>query len=188
MRHPTHVQQTDLAATLSVGLGLPIPKSNTGSLLFRVVEGRPVREQLRLLHLNTVQLSKLLQENVPSYKKGKPASSADAPAMLRACIVPGVLLLFPRRALQWSSCAALYASALRIRRPKCWSFSFSIVPSNGCSGLISFKICWLDLLAVQGTLKRLLQHHSSEAPFFGAQPSLWSNSVIHTWLVENQQL
>ncbi|XP_027827168.2 GPI ethanolamine phosphate transferase 2 isoform X4 [Ovis aries] len=69
VRHPTHVQQTDLAATLSVGLGLPIPKSNTGSLLFRVVEGRPVREQLRLLHLNTVQLSKLLQENVPSYKK-----------------------------------------------------------------------------------------------------------------------
>ncbi|XP_069449444.1 GPI ethanolamine phosphate transferase 2 isoform X2 [Ovis canadensis] len=69
VRHPTHVQQTDLAATLSVGLGLPIPKSNTGSLMFRVVEGRPMREQLRLLHLNTVQLSKLLQENVPSYKK-----------------------------------------------------------------------------------------------------------------------
>ncbi|XP_017905383.1 PREDICTED: GPI ethanolamine phosphate transferase 2 isoform X2 [Capra hircus] len=69
VRHPTHVQQTDLAATLSVGLGLPIPKSNTGSLMFRVVEGRPVREQLRFLHLNAVQLSKLLQENVPSYKK-----------------------------------------------------------------------------------------------------------------------
>ncbi|XP_052497567.1 GPI ethanolamine phosphate transferase 2 isoform X4 [Budorcas taxicolor] len=69
VRHPTHVQQTDLAATLSIGLGLPIPKSNTGSLMFRVVERRPMREQLRFLHLNTVQLSKLLQENVPSYTK-----------------------------------------------------------------------------------------------------------------------
>ncbi|XP_040093675.1 GPI ethanolamine phosphate transferase 2 isoform X3 [Oryx dammah] len=68
-RHPAHVQQTDLAATLSIGLGLPIPKSNTGSLMFPVVEGRPMREQLRFLHLNTVQLSKLLQENVPSYEK-----------------------------------------------------------------------------------------------------------------------
>ncbi|KAM9714296.1 GPI ethanolamine phosphate transferase 2-like isoform 8-T11 [Dama dama] len=69
VRHPTHVQQTDLAATLSIGLGLPIPKSNIGSLMFPVLEGRPMREQLRLLHLNTVQLSKLLQENVPSYEK-----------------------------------------------------------------------------------------------------------------------
>ncbi|XP_070228939.1 GPI ethanolamine phosphate transferase 2 isoform X4 [Bos mutus] len=69
VRHPTRVQQTDLAATLSIGLGLPIPKSNTGSLMFPVVEGRPMREQLRFLHLNTVQLSKLLQENVPSYNK-----------------------------------------------------------------------------------------------------------------------
>ncbi|KAM9742209.1 GPI ethanolamine phosphate transferase 2 isoform 6-T6 [Dama dama] len=69
VRHPTHVQQTDLAATLSIGLGLPIPKSNIGSLMFPVVEGRPMREQLRFLHLNTVQLSKLLQENVPSYEK-----------------------------------------------------------------------------------------------------------------------
>uniref|UniRef100_A0A4W2D4N0 Phosphatidylinositol glycan anchor biosynthesis class G (EMM blood group) n=1 Tax=Bos indicus x Bos taurus TaxID=30522 RepID=A0A4W2D4N0_BOBOX len=69
VRHPTRVQQTDLAATLSIGLGLPIPKSNTGGLMFPVVEGRPMREQLRFLHLNTVQLSKLLQENVPSYNK-----------------------------------------------------------------------------------------------------------------------
>ena len=47
--------------------------------------------------------------------------------------------------------------------PKDWSFSFSISPSDDCSGLISFRIDWLDLLAVQGTLKNLLQHHSSEA-------------------------
>ena len=54
-------------------------------------------------------------------------------------------------------------SALRIRWPKDWNFSFNISPSNEYSGLISFRMDWLDLLAVQGTLKRLLQHHSSKA-------------------------
>ena len=64
-----------------------------------------------------------------------------------------------------------------IRWPKYWSFSFSISPSNKYSGLISFRIDWLDLLAVQGTFKSLLQHHSSTAsilwhsPFFIAQLS-----------------
>ena len=51
-------------------------------------------------------------------------------------------------------------SVLRTRCPKCWSFSFSINPSNEYSGLISFRMDWLDLLAVQGTLKSFLQHHS----------------------------
>ena len=54
-------------------------------------------------------------------------------------------------------------SALHIRWPKYWSFSFSISPSNEYLGLTSFRIDWLDLLAVQGTLKSLLQHHSSKA-------------------------
>ena len=54
-------------------------------------------------------------------------------------------------------------SALCIRWPKYWSFSFSISPSNEYSGLISFRMDWLDLLAVQGTLKSLLHHHSSKA-------------------------
>ena len=57
-------------------------------------------------------------------------------------------------------------SALYIRWPKYWNFSFSISPSNEYSGLISFRIDWFDLLAVQGTLKSLLQHHSSEASTF----------------------
>ena len=54
-------------------------------------------------------------------------------------------------------------SVFHIRWPKYWSFNFSISPSNKCSGLISFRMDWLDLLAVQGTLKSLLQHHSSKA-------------------------
>ena len=55
-------------------------------------------------------------------------------------------------------------SVHHIRWPKYWSFSFCISPSNEYSGLISFRLDWLDLLAVQGTLKSLLQHHSSKAP------------------------
>ena len=54
-------------------------------------------------------------------------------------------------------------SALRIRWPNYWNFSFSISPPNEYSGLITFRMDWLDLLAVQGTLKSLLQHHSSKA-------------------------
>ena len=66
-------------------------------------------------------------------------------------------------------------SALRIRWPKYWNFSFTISLSNEYSGLISFRIDWLDLLAVQGTLKSLLQHHSSKA-------SILQHSAIFTVL------
>ena len=68
-------------------------------------------------------------------------------------------------------------SSLHMRWPKYWSFSFSISPSNEHPGLISFRMDWLDLLAVQGTLKSLLQHHNSKAsilprsPFFTVQLS-----------------
>ena len=71
-------------------------------------------------------------------------------------------LLFPPSIFP-SISAFLNESALRIRWPKHWSFSFSISPSNEYSGLISFRMDWLDLLAVQGTLKSLFQHHSSKA-------------------------
>ena len=63
-------------------------------------------------------------------------------------------------------------SALRIRWPKYWSFSFSISPSSEHLGLTSFRMDWLDLIAVQGTLKSFLQHHSQKHQFFSAQLSL----------------
>ena len=78
-------------------------------------------------------------------------------------------------------------SVLRITWPKYWSFSFSISPSNEYSGLLSFRIDWFHLLAVQGTLKSLnttVQKHQ----FFGMQLSLWSSSHIHTWLLEKTEL
>ena len=74
-------------------------------------------------------------------------------------------------------------SALHIRWPKYWSFSSNISPSNEYSGLISFMTDWLDLLAVQETLKSLLQHQF-ESISSCAQPSLWANSYICSWLLE----
>ena len=65
-------------------------------------------------------------------------------------------------------------STLHIRWPKYWSFSFNISPSNEHPGLISFRMDWLDLLAVQGTLKSLLQHYSSKASIF------WHSGFLHS--------
>ena len=75
-------------------------------------------------------------------------------------------------------------SALCIRQPKYWNFSFSISPSNEYSGLISFKMDWLDLLAVQGTLKSLLQHYSSKASIFRHSAFFIVQHSHPYWLLE----
>jgi len=73
-------------------------------------------------------------------------------------------------------------STLHMRWSKYWSFSFSISPSKEHPGLISFRMDWLDLLAVQGTLKNLLQHHSSKASIL--QRSAFFTVQLHTWQLE----
>ena len=73
-------------------------------------------------------------------------------------------------------------SVLCIRWPKYWSFSFNISPSNEYSGLISFRTDWLDLLAVQGTLKSLLQHHSSKASIL-QHSALFMVQVSHPYMI-----
>ena len=75
-------------------------------------------------------------------------------------------------------------SILCMRWPKYWSFSFNIIPSKEHPGLISFRKDWLDLLAVQVTLKSLLLHHCSKASILQCSASSQSNSYIHTWLLE----
>ena len=93
----------------------------------------------------------------------------------RVCdaIRPSHPLSSPSPAFNFSQHQGLFQeSVLHIRWPKYWSFSFSISPSNEYSGLNSFRMDWLDLLAVQGTLKSLLQYHSSKASILQAQLSL----------------
>ena len=73
-------------------------------------------------------------------------------------------------------------STLRMRLPKYWSFSFSILPSKEIPGLISFRMDWLDLLAVQGTLKSLLQHHSSKASILQCSAAITKVIVYYSFL------
>ena len=77
-------------------------------------------------------------------------------------------------------------SALRIRWPEYWSSSFNISPSNEHPGLISFRMDWLDLLAVQGTLKSLLQHHSSKASIH--KPKTLDEGLSYSWAKSNDVL
>ena len=87
----------------------------------------------------------------------------------------------PSHPLSSPSPPASNESTLRMRWPKYWSFSFSISPSNEHPGLISFRMDWLDLPAVQGTLSRVFSNTTVQKhQFFGAQPSSQSNSHIHT--------
>ena len=78
-------------------------------------------------------------------------------------------------------------SILCIRWPKYWSFSFSISPSNECSGLISFRMDWLDLLAVQGTLKSLLQHYSSKASILQC-PDFFLVQLSHPYMTTGKTI
>ena len=98
----------------------------------------------------SVTSSRTLLSSCPLYRWCHPTISSSVVPFLPPSIFPGVRVFSDE-------------SALRIRWPKYQSFSFNISPSNEYSGLISFRIDWLDLLAGQGTLKSLLQHHSSKA-------------------------
>ena len=96
---------------------------------------------------------RVYSNSCPSSRWCHPAISSSCPLLLLPPIPPSIRVFSSE-------------SALHIRWPKYWSFSFSISPSCEHPGLISFRMDWLDLLAVQGTLKSLLQHHSSKASIF----------------------
>ena len=117
--------------------------------------------------LNSVQLCDpmdcsmsglLVHHQLPEFTQTHVHWITDAIQHLILC---GPLLLLP--SIFPSITVSSNESVLHIRWPNYWSFSFSISPSNEYSGLISFRMDWLDLLAVQGTLKSFLQHHSSKA-------------------------
>ena len=104
-----------------------------------------------------------------SIESGMPSSHLilGHPLLLLPSIPPSIRVFFNE-------------SALCMRWPKYWSYSLSISPSNEHPGLICFRMDWLDLLAGQGTLKSLLQYHSSKDQFFSTELSSESNSHIHT--------
>ena len=78
-------------------------------------------------------------------------------------------------------------STLRMRWPKYWSFSFGIIPSKEIPGLISFRMDWLDLLAVQGTLKSLLQHHSSKVPILW-HSAFFTVQLSHPYMITGKTI
>ena len=113
------------------------------------------------------QLSQIAQTHVPQFADATNHLILFRPLLLRPSIFPSIRVFSNE-------------SVLCIRWPKDWSFSFSISHSKEYSGLISFRMDWLDLLAVQGPLKSLLQHTVQKHQLFGTQLSLQSNSHIHT--------
>ena len=112
------------------------------------------------------QLLQLAQIHVDGLSDAIRPPHAPSPLLLLPCIFPNIKVFSNR-------------SALCIRQPKYWSFSFSISPSNEYSGLISFRIDWLDFLAVQGTLQESSPTPVQKHQFFSAQLSFQSNSHIH---------
>ena len=124
--------------------------------------GLPVHHQLpEFTQTHVHQVSDAIQ---PSHPLSSPSPPAPNPSQHQS--------LF-----QWVNSSHEVAKVLE----------FSIIPSKEIPGLIFFRMDWLDLLAVQGTLKSLLQHHSSKHQFFGVQRSSRSNSHIHTWPLEKPQ-
>ena len=156
------------------------------SLLFHV-QFNSVQSLSRIWHFESPRIAALEASlsitNTWSFPKLMSIESVTPSSHLILCHPLLLLPLIPPSLRVFSN-----ESTLLIMWPKYWSFSFSISPSNVNPGLISFRMDWLDLLADQGTLKSLLQHHSSKASVLSDQLSSQSNSHIHTWPQENHSL
>ena len=140
---PTNLKTVSVAIQFS-----PVAQSrpNLCDPMSRSTPGLPVHHQLpEFTKTHFHRVSDAIQ---PSHPLSSPFAPALNPSQHQS--------LFQWGLFQW-------VFSLRMRWPKYWSFSFSIIPSKEIPGLISFRMDWLDLLAVQGTLKSLLQHHSSKA-------------------------
>ena len=148
-----------------------------------------------MLHFSSVQLLTCvwvfathgLQHARPPYSSPTPRACSNWWPLSRWCH-PTI----SSSAVHFSSCLQSFPasgsfpmeSVLHIRWPMFWSFNFSVSPSNEHSGLISFRIDWFDVLAVQGLSRVFSNTTVQKHQFFSAQLSSWSNSHIHTWLLE----
>ena len=121
-----------------------------------------------------LRLLELAQTHAPRVGDAIQPSHPLSPLLLLPSIFPSIRV-FPSE------------SALHIRWPKYWRFSFSISPSNEYSGLISFKIDWFDLLAVQATLRSLLQHHTSKASVL-QPPAFFMLQLSHLYMTTGKTI
>ena len=150
-----------------------VEKSN-GLYAFRVISKYYKSKSTCLCHSYRVDIIISAQFSCSSVSDSMPANHLILcrPLLLLPSIFPSIRVFSNE-------------SALRIRWPKDWSFSFSISPSSEYSGLISFRMDWLDLLAVRVTLKSLLQHHSSKAKYLICKilNEIWSKGSLyyHIW-------
>ena len=154
------------------------------------------REKLNPLHVSSVQSLSRVRLFVTPWAAACQASlsitnsrSPPKPMSIESVMSSNHLIIYHPLLLLLSIFPSIRVfsdeSALHIRWPKYWSFSFNISPSNEHPGLISLRMDWLDLLAVQGTLKSLLQHHSSKASILLCSAFfILQLSHIHTWLLE----
>ena len=135
----------------------------------RSMPGLPVHHHLlEFTQTHVHQVSDAIQPSHPLSSPSSPALPMSFESVMPSyylilCHPPALNPLLLLQSMFPSIRVFSNESALRIRWPKYWSFSFNISPSNEHLGLTSFRMDWLDLLAVQGTLKSLLQHHSSKA-------------------------
>ena len=132
--------------------------------MYRRMPGLPVHHQL--LKFTQTHVHRVGDAIQPSHPRSSPSPPAPNPTQHR---------VFSNE------------STLRMRWPKYWSFSFSIIPSKEIPGLISVRIHWLDLLAVQGTLKSLLQHHSSKASIL-QHSAFFTVQLSHPYMITGKTI
>ena len=166
-----HLPWSQTASASPVGPAWPRPHCSSWLLIPTLWEGSTVRRGGKLI--SSVQSLSLVWLFVTPWTAARPASLSitNSRGLLKLMSIESVMpsnhlilchpLLLPPSIFP-SIRVFSNESVLPIRWTKYWNFSFSISPSNECSGLISFRMDWLDLLVVQGTLKSLLQHHSSK--------------------------
>ena len=167
----------------------------------RSTPGLPVHHQLPKFQLSSVQFSSVTQScptlcntmnhntpglpvhhQLPELTQTHVHRVGDAIQPSHPLLAPSPLALNPPQNRVFSN-----ESTLHINWPKYWSFSFSISPSNEHPGLISFRVDWLDLPAVQGTLKSLLQHHSSKASIFRCS-AFFPVQLLHPYMTTGKTI
>ena len=158
----------------------------------RSTPGLPVHHQLPEFTQTHVHLPKLMSIYPNPCPFGvhlpKPMSIYPNPCLFGDAIQPSHPLSSPSPASIFPSIKVFSnESTLHMRWPKYWSFSFIISPSNEPSGLISFRMDWLDLLAVQGTLKSLLQHHSLKASVF-RRSAFFRVQILHPYMTTGKTI